>query len=579
MTNSLFCCDFLHTYASDFQIIAFLLIFGTLCNTETTGSKKIKVNDSDSVEHSVSDNAPNDTESAEQEQDGVEEIMPILPPIILIDFDNTTSGDNATADEKSKRTINNHLGYGFDRNVLHAPRKYNYYFPAGKTGTTVSIEESISPFLPRTIIEKIPSSNQKPVLDSYADLRSQSGSYENRDSIRLNFQNPTSYQYYNPAISQSVFGLRTKLIKTSDPERYRSLSSTARPPVETYSNVDYRDGAYASTTPQSLMLNSAEAETGYVTPSPQSYTTSSSSRYVYVTPSPPSYAEVNSQRYLGQHVINVQAYAPVQSSVESSTVNPIDTAVFLENIGVQSKVNSHDYIRPTLNTMESSTPEPSESSYAESAGSFANLPRYTVENGVRYENKIFWKYPDGRVSNTPPRTYETYSEYLSLEALQAARSQDASQIDESVSTKNSVLSQGPIQFPISPEPSGPPTPFISAETLSRLPQQQAHRLGYQNLVGQKQIVPQQARAGSGVTYSTTSSPLRNSVKANGKNQKNRYETSRRPISKYMVNSPNPEYINSYTTESAPRSTTPSRVFVPSSELIFYNFFLYNNYYT
>ncbi|XP_070172050.1 uncharacterized protein [Polyergus mexicanus] len=550
-------------------ITAFLLIFGTFCNTETAGSKKIKVNDSDSIERSVSDDVSNDTESAEQEQDVAEKIMPILPPIILLDFDNSaTSGDNATADEKSKRTVNNHLGYGFDRNVLHASRKYNYYFPAGKTGTSVSIEESISPFLPRTIIEKIPSSsNRKPVPDSYTDLRSQPGSYEIRDSSRSNFQSPTSYQYYNPAaISQPVFGLRTKLMRTSDPERYPSFSSTTRPPVETYSNVDYRGGAYAPTTPQSLMPNSAETEAGYISPSPQSYTTFSSNRYLYVTPSPPSYAEVNSQRYLGQHAINVQSYTPAQSSVESSTVNPIDTAAFLENIGVQSKVNSRDYIRPTLNTVESSTSSPGDaSSYAENAGLFANMPRYTVENGVRYENKIFWKYPDGRVSDTPPMTYETYSDYPSLEMLQAARSQDTSQIDESVSAKNGVLSQGPMQFPMSPKPSGPPTPFISAETLSRLSQQQAYRLGYQNLVGQKQIVSQQARAGNGVssTYSTTSSPLRSSVKSNGKNQ---YETSRRPIPKYMVNSPNPEYIDSYTTESAPRSTTPRKGFISS---IFY----------
>lgn len=505
--------------------------------------------------------------------------MPILPPIILLDFDNRTD-DNATADEKSKRTVNDNLGYGFDRNFLHAPRKYNYYFPAGKTGTTVTIEESISPFLPRTIIEKVPSSGiRKPLSDSYTNLRSRQGSYENHDSTRSNFQSPTGYRYYNPAtISQPVFGLRTKLTKTSDSERHRGSPSSARPPVETYSNVDYRDDVYASTTPRSLVLNPAEREAGYITPSPQSYT--ASNRYVYVTPSSASYTEVNSQRYSGQsnqHAINVQGYA-AQSSTESSTTNPVDAA-FLANIDVRSKVNSHDYIRPTSNTMESSTSAFGDvSTYPQNAESFANLPRYTVENDVRYENKIFWKYPDGRISDMPPMTYETYSEYSSLAALQAARSQDASKIDESVSTENGVSSQGPVQFPISPEPDGPPTPFISAESLSRLPQQQVYRLGYQNLVGQKRIVPQQTRAGSGASsaYSTTLSPLGNSVKSNGKN---RYETSRRrPISKYMVNSPNPEYIESYTTESAPRSTTPSKAFVSSSKLIFsiilYDIFLY-----
>ncbi|XP_072767600.1 uncharacterized protein [Anoplolepis gracilipes] len=541
-------------------IATFLLVLGTLCNAETIGSRKIKVNDSDSVERSVGDDVLNDTESPEQEEDNPDKVMPILPPIILLDFDNgTISDDNATVDEKSKRTVNNNLGYGFNRNVLQTPRKYNYYFPAGKTGTTVTIEESISPFLPRTIIEKVPPSNNRiPASDSIANLRSRPGSYEARDSTRSNFQSPTNYQYYNPAtISQPVFGLRTKLMKTSDPERYLGFSSSARPSLETYSNIDYREGAYASTTAQSL--NSAETETDYITPSPQSYTASSSSRYVYVTPNPPSYAEVNSQRYLGQssqHAINVQGYSAAQSSTESSTANPIDTAAFLENIGVQSKVNSHDYIRPSSNTVESSTSAAGDiSSYAENVGSFANLPRYTVENGIRYENKIFWKYPDGRVSDTPPMTYETYSEYPSLAALQAARSQD----DESVSTENSALSQGPIQFPISPESNGPPTPFISAESLSRPSQQQTYRLSYQNLVSQKQIIPQQARAGSGVssTYLTTTfSPLRNSVKSNGKNQKNRYETLRQSTPKYSVNSPNPEYINSYTTESASKSTTP-----------------------
>lgn len=543
------------------------------------------MNDSENVEHIITDDAAdvsNDADSAEQEQDSTERIMPILPPIILLDFDNgTISDDNATADEKSKRTVNNNLGYGFDRNVLLVPRKYNYYFPAGKTGTTVTIEESISPFLPRTIIEKVsPTADRKPVVsDSYADLRSQSGSYGTRDSTRSNFQSLTNYQYYNPStISQPVFGLRTKLTKTSDSEPYRGFSPSARPSnIETYSNVDHREGAYASTTPQSLVLNSAETEADYITPSPQSYTASSSSRYVYVTPSPQSYGEINSQSYLGQssqHAINVQDYSrsSAQSSVESSMVNP-----FLGNIGVRSKVNSHDYIRPT--SAESSTSASGEiSSYAENAGSFANLPKYTVENGVRYENKIFWKYPDGRVSDVPPMTYETYSDYPSLAALQAAISQDASQIDESSSgsTENSVLSQSPMQFPISSGPNSPPTPFVSAESLSGLSHQQVYRLNYQTLVNQKQIVPtQQARAGSGISsmYSATSSQLRNSSgKSNRKSPKNRYEMSRRPISKYMVNSPNPEYIDSYTTESAPRSTTPSRAFVSSCELIFYFIF-------
>ncbi|XP_077270999.1 LOW QUALITY PROTEIN: uncharacterized protein LOC143902183 [Temnothorax americanus] len=523
-------------------IVAFLLIHA-LCNAATTESREIKVNDSDSVERPIADDAADAPDAAEggreeekEQQENVEEILPILPPIILLDFDNGTIESNTT-DEKSKRTVNNGLGYGFDRNSVPIPRKYNYYFPAGKTGTTVSIEESISPFLPRTIIEKVPPIDQKSISDSFADF----GHQRTRGSAR------SSYQFYNPATKSSpVFGLRTKLTKTSDSEPYQGFTPIARPSVDAYSNVDYQEGAYASTTPQSLAFGPEEAVTspGYATPSPQSYTASSSSRYTYVTPSP-SYV----QRYVGQssqRAINVQGYPrPKQSAAKPPTSSPLEAATLLEQL------NSHNYARPGSNAAESSTPRPDDvSGYQENAGPFPDLPRYTVENGVRYENKIFWKYPDGRVSDVPPMTYETYSDYPSLAALQAAKTQDASsQIYESASTESSVMSQGPVQFPMAPEPIGPRTPFISMNTLSRLQQQQqTFRLGYQNYIGQKQAVSQQAKAGSGVspTYSVSSaisSPLRDSLKSTGKYQKNRYETLRRPTSKYMVNSPNPEYID------------------------------------
>lgn len=518
------------------------------------------MNDSLAIEHSVIDDAGGD--SAEEELAGAERSLPILPPLILLDFDNGTINDNATADEKSKRTVNNGLGYGFDRNSLHAPRKYNYYFPAGKTGTTVSIEESISPFLPRTIIERV-QPNQKPIPESHESSRQ-------RGSFRASPINPTAhlrshtFQYYMPAAkSQSTFGLRTKLTKTSNSEPYQGYSSTVRPSVEIYSNEDYRDGAYTSTTSQPLVYNPTEA-TNYVTPSPQSYTASTSSAYTYVTPSPTVYeAEEHSQRYLGQgsqQTINVQGYSrTAQGIAESSTPNP-EGITFLENVDVQARTSPRSYARPGLNMVEPTASGPTDvPDYAESASPFPNLPRYTVENGVRYENKIFWKYPDGRVSDVPPMTYETYSDYPSLAALQAAKSQETSSIYESVSTENSVLSQGPVQFPMAPESGAPPSPFISAESLSRLPQQQVYRLGYQNLVGQKQIVVQQAKAGSGVSpayTSTTPSPPRNSFRMNRKNQKGRYESSvPRPASRYMVNSPNPEYTVSHATQSSPRTTS------------------------
>ncbi|XP_018363987.1 PREDICTED: uncharacterized protein LOC108761769 [Trachymyrmex cornetzi] len=535
-------------------IATFLLIHG-LCNAETTGSRDIKVNDSDSIERPITDDAADvpdaerRKEEEEEQRENVEEMLPILPPIILLDFDNGTIEDNAT-DEKSKRTVNNGLGnYGFDRNSLLAPRKYNYYFPAGKTGTTVSIEESISPFLPRTIIEKIPPSNRKPISGSI-DFEQQ-GSRASTGS---------NYQYYNSMIkSPQVFGLRTKLTKTSDSETYQGFTPIARPSVDAYSNADFQDGVYTSTTPQSLTFGPAEAITSsYVTQDPRSYTASSSSRYTYVTPNPSSYI----QKYLGQssqHTINVQSYSrPKQGATKSSTSNPHEAAAFSEHL------NSRDYARPGSNTVESSTPGSNDaSSYPEDARPFPNLSRYTVENGVRYENKIFWKYPDGRVSDEPPKTYETYSEYPSLAALQAAKDQDASQVYVSASTESSVMSQGPVQFPLAPESSGSRIPFISANSLSRLQQQQqAFRLGYQSFINQKQAALQQVKAGSGVSpiYSVPSTTLspRNPLKSTGKSPKNRYETLR-PISKYMVNSPNPEYVN-----NAEKSAKPTRLFTSSA---------------
>lgn len=557
MTNTLLHLARFLTHVPDFQIAAFLLMHG-LCNAENTGSREIKVNDSDTIERPITDDAADDPDAEserEEEKENVEEILPILPPIILLDFDNGTIEDNTT-DEKSKRTVNNGLGYGFDRNSLFTPRKYNYYFPAGKTGTTVSIEESISPFLPRTIIEKVPPGNPKSTSSSFAE-------YEHQRTRGLTGSN---HRYYNPMTkSPPIFGLRTKLTKTSDSEPYQGFVPIARP-SDVYSNADYQDGAYASTTPQPLAFRPAEAvtTTGYATPSPQSYTASSSSQYTYVTPSPPSYV----QRYLGQssqHMLNVQSYhRSKQSAAKPSTSSPqTETATLLEQL------NSHNYARPGSNTPESSTSKPDDvSSYSENAGPFPGLPRYTVENGIRYENKIFWKYPDGRVSDVPPMTYETYSEYPSLAALQAAKTQDASQIYESASTENSVMSQGPVQFPMAPEPTGPRTPFISANSLSRLQQQQqVFRLGYQNFI-QKQV-PQQVKAGSGVspTYSVSSTTLspRDSLKSIGKTQKNRYETLRRPISKYMVNSPNAEYI-----DNLEKNAKPTRLFThQSGKLTFY----------
>jgi len=556
------------TRGPDFQIAAFLLLLG-LCNAETTESGEIKADDSferpvNTADAGFAPDIPEDSEDGDEE----EELPPILPPIILLDFDNGTQYDNATTDEKSKRTVNNGLGYGFERNSLHEPRKYNYYFPgSGKTGTTVSIEESISPFLPRTIIEKVPDGDQRSSIlaGSFSRLRQQ----ENRPATSNRAAN---HRYYDPVKSQPVFGLRTKLTKVSSSEQHGGFSPIARPTSETY--AEYQNDAYASsTTSQSVLFGSTEeASYSEVTPRPRGYTASSSSRYAYVTPNPQSYAEVQSQRYLGQgghRTINAQSYSrPTQTSVESLTRSgSLDPAAYVENV---SKLRPEAYARPGTNqAVESSTPASSE---AETAGPFANLPRYTVENGVRYENKIFWKYPDGRVSDVPPMTYETYSEYPgSLAALTQADKSTQTRYEPGP-TESNLLSQGPVQFPMAPESGNPPSPFISTDALSSLQQQHIYRLGYQRLVGQKQITPQQNKAGSGLSSaytvtSTTASPSsRTTLKPlSGKNQRNRHELLRRPVPKYMVNGPNADYVG-YTTESTPRSTPPTNSIISSSKI-------------
>jgi len=542
-----------------------------LCNAETTGNREIKADDS--FEHPVADVtdagfAPDipKTEDGEeaQEDDEEDELPPILPPIILLDFDNGTQYDNATADEKSKRTVNNGLGYGFERNSLHEPRKYNYYFPGGKTGTTVSIEESVSPFLPRTIVEKVPEGDQRSSIPagSFSRARQQ----ENRLATS---NHAVNYRYHDPAKSQPAFGLRTKLTKVPNSE-YGGFSPIARPTTETY--AEYQNGAYASSTTQQPVLFGSTEEASYseVTPRPRGYAVSSSTRYAFLTPTPQSYAEVQPQRYLsqgGQRIVNAQGYSrPTQTSVESLTRSgSLNPAAYLENV---SRLRSEGYARPGTNQVESSTPASSE---AETAGPFADLPRYTVENGVRYENKIFWKYPDGRVSDVPPMTYETYSEYPgSLAALTQA---DKSARYESGSTESNVLSQGPVQFPMAPDSGNPPSPFISADKLSSLQQQHIYRLGYQSLVSQKQVTPQQNKAGSGLTptytaSSTTPRPTsRSTLKPlSGKNQRNRSELLRRPVPKYMVNGPNAEYVG-YTTENTPlRSTPPTSSFISPGKI-------------
>ncbi|KAG7197248.1 hypothetical protein KM043_018371 [Ampulex compressa] len=525
------------TGVPDFQIAAVLLILA-LCQAENPGSGEAEVNDPQEPK-----TESDEDEGSLEEQD--ENELPILPPIILLDFGNDTTDDNSTSEEKSKRTVNNRLGYGFERNTLQSGR-YNYYFPGGKTGTTVSIEESISPFLPKTIIEKVePINRQNEGSKSYEQYRHQENTFDSsRSKVHSNFRNLN----FQPASrGQHVFGLRTKLHKASslNLESYQNVVSTPRPTARPYgySNSGYRNNVALSTTSSPLSYAPTEP-TDYVTQNPSAYVAQGNS-FDYTAHSSFYRRPAISQSYRGQ---NVQANQDPHGYGAQSEIVPTST---------QSPTNF-------------------DPQYASVPPQFANLPKYTVENGVRYENKIFWKYPDGRVSDMPPATYvETSSGYSQALESQTGKPSNSYPVYETGTGENGIYSQGPVQFPsVQEQGAQEQSPFISAESLSsNLPQQQVYRLGYQSLIGQKHsaALAQQAKANSEAAPSRalSSSASRQPTASRSRTQKYQSSTYRHQISvpKYMVNGPNPEYTGVRTTESTLKSSTPSsNLFTASGEL-------------
>ncbi|XP_076659694.1 uncharacterized protein LOC143363003 [Halictus rubicundus] len=460
--------------------------------------------------------------------------LPILPPIILLDFGNDTDDDNATSEEKSKRTVNNGLGYGLDKNNLQ-PKRYNYYFPAGKSGTTVSIEESISPFMPKTIIENVqPAANQKGYY-----FGTQRNSFPSESAgLQAQSLSASNLQFLNAQQTkgQSTFGLRTKPQTPATSFGYQKLLSTPKPLAGSYgiqnSELGYR-GNNVPTSTQSPLAFSPTETVRYVTPSPANFANPLSGTFHYARQGPfavnaPGYA---GQRQRTQSNINSHGFGSagsVSQSVESSTVAPVNYNPRYQGSGQQTKL--------------------------------PNGPRYTVENGVRYENKVFWKYPDGRVSDVPPATYvETYSAYPDSNTGQhqpPTKSQGSHSIYEVSTTENSVYSQGPVQFPVVPEQNGQePNLFVPPESLTGdSPRQQVFRLGYQNLVGRRQNANQPQ-------------PRKPGVQSNAAGHKVTYGSLYEPVtSRYMVNSPDPEYTDGYTTESTLNATTPiSNLFASSAD--------------
>lgn len=513
------------------------LVIALCCSLPNVSGKPLTVDDDEDEDAHEYESAATTTtiqlDDTAKLEDAVlkEDKMPILPPIILLDFANDTENENITHEEKSKRTVDNGLGYGLN-NIQ--TRRYNYYFPAGKSGTTVSIEESISPFLPKTIIERVPD-NHSPQKTSIKSVVHHNSFAMSTSFSEINSQNERSQHYLNLHRSTKpqplMFGLRTKPQNTATNENYRSFFTTAKPGVlsslEIQNSGYTRDDGAAITTTQSPIAGTAR----YVTPSQVNFARNqqTGSSLSYVTPDPPLFR--NGETYIGQSHVqsNINSHLVPQSAiVDSSTTSPLT-------------YNPSSPFSPVSQQQAGNT-----------------VPKYTVENGVRYENKVFWKYPDGRVSDVPPATYveTTYPrEYPreSLAARQSGKSQDSRSIYESemggppvATSENSILSQRPMQFPaISEEAGREPNPYISAESLSTsLPQQQVYRLSYQNLVSQRQIasLAQRHKAPSSSLAKTRPRPDTNNYQQN--------------LSRYMVDSPNPEYTASYTTEASVNTTKP-----------------------
>ena len=545
--------------------------------------------------------------------------LPILPPIILLDFVNDLDNSSSSGDgEKSKRTIDSNLGYGFAQNDLFNG-KYNYYFPSGKSGTTVSIEQSVSPFRPKTIIE-----NVKPITENPGDTNT---GYGQNPLQQVQYQ-PGQQQGNRPAQAansvflggQPVFGQRTKLHKPTELDyTYQSFSTTPKTTVESYTTArpDYRANVFGQN--RNVYTTAAPSYQPSYTGSPsgpQETFTTVRPFVRYSTTLSPQYVTSTEPSYQGRYTVTPNSYSTQRPFYDGSSTP-----------------------RPNLNSQQV---------YGSSLAQFADLPRYTVENGVRYENKILWKYPDGKVSQTPPSSYiNAYNEFLSKQQLGAGspglayqnvasgpryqqpevsyqnlnpnvvyqnpnvayqnlganqgayrnqnyqspiiryqqNPQESRYQNRPVEGLGNIYSKSPAQFPSDSEPKTPirPSQFVSSASLaagnfgigSRPPgttqapltdHDQFHDFRYQGQYGLKTNLrnPSNADLSSGPTpsYFGLVNPKVESA----------YE-GQRTAPKYAVNSPNPEYTypspagSKLISESRFKTTTPSpELFTPSGSL-------------
>ncbi|XP_051157660.1 uncharacterized protein LOC127279382 [Leptopilina boulardi] len=460
-------------------LICALLI---VVRTQALRSEKLKSERNAEVEDSSNQDALLDLDK-ELKDDLKSSNLSVLPPIFLFEY---TNGTNATNDDKSKRTIDSHLGYGFQGNNLISGH-YNYYFPAGKSGTTVSIEESISPFLPKTIVE---SENQ------YNGDRRENNFFNQKSNNAKNQQPPRYDQ------TQAFFPQRTKLQKSSaNLGSYQETSTIPSTHLSPFSTVTQGLSAYnsLSTTPNMIFESTT-----------------------------PSSSQVNAENSTPESLANITPAA------------------------YRSKYRFGPYNTPRTTIPEIRDPNSQEDYYSQPDDDLTNYPKYSVENGVKYEHKIVWKYPDGRVSDTPPTSYVTHPKSSTPKTITSnfptGRYKNKPTNFHSINThiynnpSQSIYSQTPAQFPkddseLKNSNQFPPNDFSDSSYESvDIPSSQLppHKVVYQNSFNMKPNMRHRF---------PSNSPHRNNQRISNYNS----AKTARPVLKYAVNSPNPEYIG--TTEN------------------------------
>lgn len=136
----------------------------------------------------------------------------------------------------------------------------------------------------------------------------------------------------------------------------------------------------------------------------------------------------------------------------TSQSRPIELTDFSNN---NNNYHHHRYVRPTTTGT---------SYYPNRELNLRDYPKFSVENGIRYEHKIVWKYPDGKVSEMPPLNFYTSEQPQrqlnpppetiggfrpSLPPLRPPVSSSANHnsFNNPTTTQNNIYSQKPVQFP------------------------------------------------------------------------------------------------------------------------------------